>query len=102
MKLLITSMLLFFSLVSYSQHYAYSYKGKLTLEQQSALINELNALNYFKDVKCFQKEHGGEIQFIIPVSTGHSENQTPVTITAIKEKMIALGCEPSTFIELGN
>ncbi|MCC6700308.1 MAG: hypothetical protein IT221_02220 [Fluviicola sp.] len=102
MKLLLTSMLLLFSLVSYSQHYAYSYKGKLTIEQQTALITEIEQLNYFVDIKCFQKENGGELQFYIPVNTNHSENEAPVSITAIKEKLINKGCEPSTFIELGN
>jgi hypothetical protein len=101
MKLFITTLILFLSSVAFCQHYAYSYKGKLNLEKQQQIVSEIEQLHFFTDIKCFQKESGGELQFQLPTTPLHSENEAPYTITAIKEKLINYGCEPTNLIELG-
>jgi hypothetical protein len=56
MKNLLLFATLLFSNLSFSQNFVYSFKGTLSEENKTKLVESINQLNYFQEIKFKEKE----------------------------------------------
>ncbi len=100
-KLLLIS-ILFMAFNGSAQRYSYRFSGSLTEIQQTELIQLIEKLNFFEEIKIRYKNDAqkGELIFAFPVRSGKTEEQDPYSVIDIKKQLIAFGLEPLSFIEL--
>lgn len=94
MKNLLLFATLLFSNLSFSQNFVYSFKGTLSEENKTKLVESINQLNFFQEIKFKEKELNGQLFFTIPQGTTEGGKNDIYTTSTIKAYLIEAGLEP--------
>ena len=94
MKNLLLFATLFLSNLSFSQNFVYTFKGTLSEEKKTKLIESINQLNFFQEIKYKEKELSGQLFFTIPKGTSEGGKNDNYTTSTIKAYLIEAGLEP--------
>ena len=92
-KTLLLLVITLHGLLSNAQDFEYKFNGHLDEEKSQLLIQEIEQLNYFGELKFKLKENAGILYFSIPESQ-QGESSSTYTTATIKSYLVNYGLMP--------
>lgn len=98
-KFLLTCFFIATTSYFFSQNFAYSFKGNLTVEQQNALIKDVLEIPTISTCELRYKSDSnkGEILFYVPEKTTRSDSSSEFSPALVKELFLSKELEPLDF-----
>ncbi len=92
-KLLLLGTMVFQFNFTDAQNMVYQFDGTLSVEKSKVLVSEIEALNFFTNIKLDLKENSGRLFFTIPLQQ-QAEITSEYTSATIKAILINLELSP--------
>lgn len=101
-RLVLSSAMLFISGIIYSQEFAYSFRGNLTLEKQESIKKEILSLPRVNscDLKLKPEKQVGEFFFYVEPLNTRTESPDEFSPVMIKTLFIENNLEPMDFRQI--